>query len=336
MSSEHVKTIADIARIAGVSKATVSRALNDSPLVNAVTRERVTAIAREHGFEMNAPARRLSQRQSHVVALVTYAYKASEKVPDAFVLEIISGLTAALHAGGYDLLIIQVDSGDTSWVARYLDSGRVDGFVLLAASCTQEHLVTLEARGAPFVLWGLGSTSRAYSTVNGDSFAGGRIATEHLLRGGRRRIAFIGGPDFEGEVQDRYRGYAAALSAAGITVDETLVAYAYYTPESGATKMRELLERNGDIDAVFVCSDLMAIAAMDVLRAHGRNVPDDVAVIGYDDVAIAAHTVPPLTTVRQPGPLAGRLLAQSLIQQLRTGAVAHASIPAELVVRGSA
>jgi DNA-binding LacI/PurR family transcriptional regulator len=336
MVTERVKTIADIARIAGVSKATVSRALNDSPLVSVATRERIRGIAREHGFQMNDPARRLSRRRSDVIAFVTYEYAASERVPDAFVLEIMSGLSGGLHAGGYDLLVIQTASDDTSWIARYLDSGRVDGFVLLAASCTVEQMRALEARGAPFVIWGLESDTRNYGTVSGDSFAGGRMATEHLLRTGRNRVAFIGGPITESEVQDRYGGYAAALGAAGIAVDDELVAYGDYKPESGAAKMRELLEHRADIDAAFVCSDVMAVAAIEELRAHGRTVPGDVAVVGYDDVAIAAHSDPPLTTVRQPGPLAGRLLAQSLIQYLSTGVVTHASIPAELVVRGSA
>ena len=336
MTTETVKTIADIARLAGVSKATVSRALNHSPLVSVATRERVSAIAREHGFEMNDSARRLSRRQSNVIALVTYPYAASERVPDAFVLEIMSGLTAGLHAGGYDLLVIQIASGDTSWIARYLDSGRVDGFVLLSASCSLEHLRRLEARGAPFVVWGLDSDSRSYGTVGGDSFAGGRMATEHLLRTGRDRIAFIGGPSTESEVQDRYDGYVAALGAAGIAVDPALVAHGNWSPESGAARMRALLENDGEIDAVFVCSDLMAVAAIEELHAHGLRVPDDVAVVGYDDAAIAAHSDPPLTTVRQPGPVAGRLLAESLIRRLSTGAVTHVSIPAELVVRASA
>ena len=336
MVTRPVKTIADIARVAGVSKATVSRALNDSPLVSAATRERVTAIAHEHGFEMNDSARRLSRRQSNVIALVTYPYQASETVPDAFALEIMSGLTAGLHAAGYDLLVIQIAPGDTSWISRYLDSGRVDGFVLLVAACTEEHLQTLVARDAPFAIWGLESDTRSYSTVTGDSFAGGRMATEHLLRTGHRRIAFIGGPLMVAEVQDRYDGYAAALGAAGIELDDSLVAYGDFSPESGAVRMRELLDDHGDIDAVFVCSDLMAVAAIEELDAHGRRVPDDVAVIGYDDIALAAHNDPPLTTVRQPGPLAGRLLAQSLIQFLTTGAVTHVSIPAELVVRESA
>lgn len=351
MSDTRARTMADVARIAGVSKATVSRALNDSPLVNAETRDRVRAVAQEHGFEINATARSLSRRQSDVIALATYAkecfdpdgqqpdgFLPADKLPDAFVLEVMSGLTSGLHAHGYDLLVIQIDARDTGWVARYLDSGRVDGFVLMAmaAASDAKHLEALETRGAPFVVWGLDSTARSYSTVSGDSFAGGRIATKHLLDRGRRRIAFIGGPDNEQEVLDRHRGYMAALAAGGVEVDESLVSFGWYSTESAAARMRELLARHGDIDAVFACSDVMAMAAIEELHSHGLSIPDDVAIIGYDDIAIAAHTNPPLTTVRQPGPLAGRLLADSLIQQLKTGAIVHASIPAELVVRGSA
>lgn len=349
MTDERVRTIADIARLAGVSKATVSRALNDSPLVSVATRMRVRAIAQQHGFEMNATARSLSRRRSNVVALATYPYAAFgpderppegfvpvDRLPDTFLLEMMSGLASGLHSQGYDLLVIQIQSRDSGWISRYLDSGRVDGFVMLSGSCTRTHLEALEARGAPFIVWGLDSASDAYSTVSGDSYAGGRLATRHLLDDGRRRIALIGGPPAEQEAEDRYRGYAAALRAADTEVDESLVTRGRYSAESAAARMGELLRRRADLDAVFACSDVMAIAAIEVLRERGRRVPEDVAVVGYDDIALAAHTDPPLTTVRQPGPLAGRLLADGLIQQLRTGAVAHVSIPAELVVRESA
>jgi DNA-binding LacI/PurR family transcriptional regulator len=348
MSSTVVKTIADIARIAGVSKATVSRALNDSPLISAETRERIRAIAAQHGFEINATARSLSRRETRVIALAIYPYEpfgphepasgllAPDKLSDTFVLELLSGLAAGLHARDYDLLVIQIHPEDLSWISRYLDAGRVDGFALLAATYTAKHLEALQARDAPFVVWGLDSTSHAYSTVSGDSFAGGRLATQHLLDAGRRRIAFLGGPDLEQESMDRCRGYATALRNAHLRVDQTLVTHGWYSGESATLRLRELLKHHDDIDAVFACSDVMAIAAIEELRATGRRVPEDVAVVGYDDVALAAHANPPLTTVRQSGPLAGRLLADSLIQQLQTGAVGHVSIPAELVVRASA
>jgi DNA-binding LacI/PurR family transcriptional regulator len=330
-----INTIADIARLAGVSKSTVSRALNDSPLIGSETKERIREIAREHRFQMNDPARRLSLGQSQVVALVTYTYKA-DLVPDAFMLEMMSGISAGLHAQGYDLLVIQVSPTDTEWVSRYLESGRVDGFVLMAATCTQRHISVLSERNAPFVIWGMQSPNHGYSSVTGDSFAGGRMATEHLLASGRSRIAFLGGPARELEVQQRYDGYEAVLRDAGKAVDPALVAYGDYSPASGAAAMRVLLEGAADLDGVFVNSDLMAIAAMNEIRAYGRRIPEDIAVVGYDDVSVARHSDPPLTTIRQNGPLAGRLLAEILIQQLRTGAVTNVSIPAELVVRKSA
>jgi DNA-binding LacI/PurR family transcriptional regulator len=338
MTKESVHTIADIARLAGVSKATVSRALNDSPLISAETKERIRAIAREHDFYMNVPARRLSLQQSHAVALVTYAYKADSAVADVFMLEIMSGISSALHANDFDLLVIQVDPKDVAWTREYLETGRVDGFILLSATHTEEHLDALRELKAPFIVWGVRPGDHGYCSVSGDSVAGGRIATEHLVQAGRQRIAFLGGPAVDPEVQDRHRGYESALHAAGRTAEPSLVAYGGWdwSEESGNRVMTQLLEQAPDLDAVVVCSDLMAIAAMDVVRAHGRRVPDDVAVIGYDDISIARYSNPPLTTIRQDGPLAGRLLAENLLEHLRTGVVTSVSIPAELVVRESA
>ena len=337
--TEEVHTIADIARLAGVSKSTVSRALNDSPLIGPETKERVRAIAREHQFRMNVPARRLSLKLSNAVALVSYAHAAHSLVPDAFMLELMGGISVALHANDYDLLVIHVSPTDTEWVRRYLESGRVDGFILLSAMCTRRHLDSLVAAKAPFVIWGVPpGGGGGYGAVTGDGVAGGKIATEHLLQSGRSRIAFLGGPARDPEVRDRFQGYGDALLAAGNDVDPALVVHAsWHHPEtSSAAAIRELLERAPEIDAVFANSDLLAIGAMDALRAAGRRVPDDVAVVGYDDISVASHCSPPLTTVRQDGPLAGRLLAENLVQHMQTGVVTNVSIPAELVVRASA
>jgi DNA-binding LacI/PurR family transcriptional regulator len=332
----HPLTIADIARLAGVSKSTVSRALNDSPLIGDETKERIREIAEQHRFQINAPARRLSLKQSRTVAFVTYEYTTGFAVPDMFMLELMSGISGALHAGGYDMLVVHVDPGDTEWARGYLDTGRVDGFVLLSATCTQSNIETLVAMNAPFVVWGAPTPNHNYCSVTGDSFAGGKIATEHLIASGRSRIAFLGGPAKAIEVQDRFHGYEAALREAGRAVDSALVAHGDYSDTSGATAMRQLLKHSPDLDAVFVNSDLMAIAAMDAIRDQGRRIPDDIAVVGYDDVSIAQHSNPPLTTIRQNGPLAGKLLGQNLVQYLETGVITNVSIPAELVIRKSA
>jgi DNA-binding LacI/PurR family transcriptional regulator len=329
-------TIADIARQAGVSKSTVSRALNDSPLIGEETKRHVRAIAEQHHFRLNVPARRLSLRQSHTVAFVTYAYKRDFSVPDVFMLEIMSGASNELHAHDYDMLVVHVDPADGDWPRQYLETGRADGFILLSATCTALNLDTLVSIGAPFSIWGAPSPDHGYCSVTGDSLAGGKIATEHLLRSGRGRIAFLGGPARDPEVVDRFHGYELALREAGREPEPALTAHGDYTGASGKAAMRQLLEQAPDVDAAFVSSDLMAIAAMDEIRAHGRAVPEDVAVVGYDDVSIAQHSYPPLTTIRQNGPLAGQLLARSLVQRLQTGVITNVSIPAELVVRKSA
>jgi DNA-binding LacI/PurR family transcriptional regulator len=315
MSSKSVRTIADIARLAGVSKSTVSRALNDSPLIGEETKARIRSLAREHNFQINAPARRLSMKQSRTIAFVTHAYHKDFSVADLFGL-------------------------DTKWAHQYFDTGRVDGFILMTSSHKQSHVKAILEVDAPFIIWGVPRLSdqpkQKYCSITGDNFNGGRLAGEHLVRINRKRIGFIGGPADDLEVQQRQAGYESALKEAGQEADPALIDYGDYSNTSGAEAMKRLLEKVPDIDAVFVCSDLMAIAAMDEIREHGRRVPEDIAVVGYDDLSIAEHSNPPLTTIRQNIPLAGKLLAQNLIDYLQTGMVTNVSIPVELIVRKSA
>ncbi len=336
MNMKPVKTIADIARLAGVSKSTVSRALNDSPLIGEETKERIQALARQHNFRINVPARQLSLRQSHTIAFVTHSYQKEFSVADLFGMEIMGGVSSGLSANGYDMLVVHVDPLDTEWAHKYLDTGRVDGFILLTSTRKQHHIKTLVEMDAPFITWGSPKPGMSYCSVTGDNVSGGKLATGHLIGLGRNRIAFLGGPANELEVQNRLKGYELALEAAGRDTDPELLAYGDFSSISGATAMRTLLERVPDLDAVFINSDLMAIEAMSVLREHGRSVPEDVAVVGYDDLSIAEHSNPPLTTIRQNIPLAGRLLAQNLLQYLETGVVTNTSIPVELIVRQSA
>jgi DNA-binding LacI/PurR family transcriptional regulator len=331
-----IRTIADIAELAGVSKSTVSRALNDSPLIGEETKARIRKIARQHNFQINAPARQLSMQQSRTIAFVTHAYHKDFSVADLFGLEILGGISSGLAANEYDLLVIHVDPQDTKWVHQYLDTGRVDGFILMTSSRKQSHVKALLEVNAPFIIWGVPQPGQKYCSVTGDNFHGGKLATEHLIRSGREKIAFIGGPAYELEVQHRLNGYQAALQEAGRELDSGLIQYGDFSNTSGAEAMKRLLDKTPDPDAVFVNSDLMAIAAMDVIRGQGRRVPEDMAVVGYDDLSIAEHSNPPLTTIRQNIPLAGKLLAQNLIQYLETGTVTNVSIPVELIVRKSA
>ena len=288
MSKKTVQTIDDIARLANVSKSTVSRALNDSPLIKQETKERIQAIAREHNFRINAPARNLSMRQSRTVAFVTHAYHMEcFSMEDLFGLEIMGGIAHGLHTLGYDLLVVHVNPRDTGWAHQYLDSGRVDGFILMTSNRKQSHIKTLVEMGAPFIVWGIPVPKYNYCSVTGDNITGGRLATEHLIHTGRQRIAFLGGPSDELEVQHRFKGYETALQAAGRSVNPNMLAYGDYSHDSGITAMQRLLEQSPDLDAVFVNSDLMAIGAINVIQNSGKRVPEDIAVVGYDDLSIA-------------------------------------------------
>jgi len=338
MSDKPVETIADIARLAGVSKSTVSRALSDSPLICTETKERIRAIAHEHEFQVNAAASRLSLKTSHTLAFVAHPYyqKKGFGVADLFMLEILGGISAGLAISHYDLLMVHVNPLETDWPARYLKTGRADGFILMTSTRKQHHIRALLAMKAPFIIWGTPGSDQSYCSVTGDNFRGGKLAAEHLIRTGKRRIAFLGGPEDELEVQKRFDGFQSAHLEAGLTVDPKLVTYGWYSNESGAERTRELLERAPEIDAIFANSDFMAIAAMRVAQEMGRRIPDNLAVVGYDNLTIAEESNPPLPPVSQNIPLAGRLLAQNLIQYLQTGVVTNVTLPAELVIRKSA
>lgn len=337
MSKETVKTIDDIARIAKVSKSTVSRALNDSPLVNQETRARIQTIAREHSFNINVPARNLSLRSSKTIAYVSHAiYCDAYSKVDLFGLEIMGSVGIGLHKLGYDFMVVYANPREIRWAHQYISSGRVDGFILVSSVYKQAHLNALAEIGAPHIVWGSPPPKCSCCSVAGDNLAGGRIAAEYLINTGRQSIAFLGGPAEEVEVKERLNGFETALHTAGRGVNPDRIARGDYSYESGVTAMQRLLKQNPDLDAVFVTSDLMAVGAINAVQDSGKRVPEDIAVVGYDNLSIASYNCLPLTTIGQNVPLAGRLLAQNLIQFIQTGVVTHVTIPVELIVRKSA
>jgi DNA-binding LacI/PurR family transcriptional regulator len=329
-----LKSIDDIARLAGVSKSTVSRALNDSPLVGEETKARIVAIAKDHEFKPSAIARNLSTRKSRTIAFVNCAFlKYEGGLSDLFSIEIMGGIGLGLYELGYDMLIASINPGDRDWVPGYLDSGKVDGFILMTSESKKEHVDLLLESGAPFIAWGFGAGR--YCSVSGDDARGGRLAAERFLSRGRRRIGFIGGPRVETEVKERYRGFSEALRDAGLDPKQ-LAAFCDYSEHAAEREMAALLRRPGGVDAVFVAGDLMAIAAMRSIKAAGLRIPDDVAVIGYDDLTIASYVTPSLTTVNQNVPGAGRILARDLVAFLEKGVVSTTTVPVRLVERESA
>lgn len=336
MGTKTVNTIEDIAKLANVSKSTVSRALNDSSLINTETKERINAIAKEHNFCINSPARNLSKRESLTIAYVTHSHHGGCAKEDMFGLEIMSAIGAGLDEIGYDLLVIHVKPRDDSWAHQYFDGGRVDGFILMKYGRKNLNIKLLTDLGAPFITWGIPEPGQSWCSVMGDNISGGILATEHLIRIGRKKIAILCGPEDDLETHNRLKGYETALQSVDRELDPELRVSGDYSMESGVAGMQQLLSKAPDLDAVFVCSDVMAIGAIKVIQNMGKRIPEDIAVVGYDDLPIATFNNLPLTTVRQNIKMSGKLLAQNLVQYIKTGVVTHVTVPVELVVRKSA
>lgn len=334
---KEARTIADIARLANVSPSTVSRALSDSPLISAETRARVQALAREHNYTIHAGAQSLRlQRTQTLAAVVSINQPSGRTWTDPFLLELLGEIAVAASQREHDLLLSEIHPDSGEWDSRFLRGGRADGIILISRLSERvRRAEALQANGAPFVVWGPMMAKQAYCSVGSDDYQGGSLAAEHLLRLGRRRIAFLGSDPDIWEMQLRENAYVATLAAAGRTVDGRCIVKSISTSQAGYEAMRRLLVHAPDLDAVIVASDVMALGALEALRSAGRSVPQDVAMVGYDDISLAAYCSPPLTTVRQDMAAAGSLLVDRLLARIEGQETPSVVLPVELVIRES-
>ncbi|MGD9209948.1 MAG: LacI family DNA-binding transcriptional regulator [Desulfobacteraceae bacterium] len=328
-----VNTLSDIAKLAGVSKSTVSRALNNSSLISKKTREHIQAIAREHNFATHQVARCLSLKRSHTIGLIVPIHK-NKYINDPFLVELLGGILFGTAEYGYDLLIGQPQENDPGRVQYYIDSKRADGLILLGCKGYLRTVTDTFQLQYPIIVWDA-AEDLVYCSVNSNNVVGGRLAVAHLLEVGCWQIAFLGGPKDTPEVRLRYQGYAEMLRESGRESNPALVVYGDYTSRSGYENMQEILHRVPSVDGVFACSDFKAIGAMEAIREKGRHVPDEIAVVGFDDVSLAAHCSPPLTTIRQNILQAGKTLVRNLMQYLEDNIITKTILPVELVVRKS-
>lgn len=329
-------TIRQVAAAAGVSRATASRVISGSPLVSGQARAAVEAAIADLGFTPNPVARNLARGRTGSVALVVPEPN-SRVLTDPFFGDIIVGLSACLEEADLQMvLLIARADGNTMRTVRYLTSGHVDGAVIASHHRDDELNRLLVESNLPCVFIGrpLGVTNSHY--VDLDNVAGARMATEHLIARGHRRIGTIAGPADMTAGIDRLEGWREAMRAAGLPTDA--VAFGDFTEGSGAVAMGRLLEEHPGLDAVFAASDLMASGALLRLGVLGIRVPEDVAVFGFDDLGFAETTDPPLSTVAQPvagmAALAGTML-QSLIAGEDIG-TEPGIFPPRLVIRASA
>jgi DNA-binding LacI/PurR family transcriptional regulator len=329
--------MADLARLAGVAPSTVSRALGGHPAIPEGTRARILALAAEHNYRVNVRARALRLQRSHTVAAIFPQGKGSARLmSDPFYLEIMGAMSDELSKHGYDLLVSLSRGNETAWYQRYVLERRADGLLLLERDIEAKGVRRLSEAGVPFVAWGPILPGQQHISVGGDSFQGALLAVKHLIARGRRTIGFIGGDKTMIETQQRFAGYQAALREAGFGYRARLVRYTDYTPLQARAAVGELLEANARLDAIFFCSDVMAVTSFETLRQRGKRIPDDVAVVGYDDIPLASYAHPRLTTIRQEVVAGGRLMVSKLLALLAGETVASEMLPVSLQLRESA
>ncbi|MEU4197750.1 LacI family DNA-binding transcriptional regulator [Kribbella sp. NPDC026611] len=326
-------TLDEVAERAGVSRSAASRVINNAPHVSKAKREAVQRAVAALGYVPNATARALATQQVGAVVLAISSDN-PQVFADPFFAEVVVGISSVLEETELELILMMATSsrGQTR-LEQLLRSRQADGVMLMSMHGDDPLARLAEQADVPVVFGGrpVGFEPRYY--VDADNRGGARLATEHLIAGGRTRIATITGRMDEGAGTARYKGYQEALAVAGL--DASRVVHGDFSEESGTRAMHELLARHPDLDAVFIASDQMAIGALRVLQDAGKQVPDDVAVVGFNDITTARHTTPPLTTISQPIQSLGNQMAQMLLSLLAGNQPTPLILPTRLVLRAS-
>ncbi|HEX7814271.1 LacI family DNA-binding transcriptional regulator [Dyella sp.] len=319
--------MADLAALAGVSKITVSRALSDSPLVNRKTRDHVQALAREHGYKLNVSARNLRLRRSHTVAVIVEMKPSSDRTMfDPYPLVLLGGISQELTAAGYSVLLTTRQGATAAAVQA------ADGMILLGQGVRQDAVRRFDKLGLPMVVWGAQAEHDEHVVVGSDNRSGGAAVARRFVAHGRQNPVFIGNPSHL-EIFERLSGFVDALAEHGIK--PLLIRRDEFTVASGVDAIESLASRGVAFDAVFACSDLLAMGAVRAIEALGRKVPVDVSVVGYDDMPLAASFMPPLSSVRQDWQAGGILLARKALALIQGQPVESESLPVELVERAT-
>ncbi|UVO51864.1 LacI family DNA-binding transcriptional regulator [Sphingomonas sp. SUN019] len=327
----------DIAALAGVSQPTVSRALRGDKTVSEATRLRIEAIATQLNYKVDKNASSLRRGSSNTLALLFFEDQAPDgSAINPFFLSMLGSILHTCAARKYDLLTsFQQLSAD--WHVDFEDSRKADGIILLGYGDYEKYrgrLEQLERQGTHFVRWGSVEPGGRGTTIGCDNFSGGRDAGQHLIERGRRRIAFLGdATDHYPEFRARYQGCVAAQREHGLKTDAALVIDALSVEDDGYAAAQVLLARGVAFDAIFAASDMIAIGAMRALEEAGLRVPEDVSIVGFDDIPAAGLSHPPLTTIAQDYRRAGEMLVDTLIRQIAAKPTDTTLLAPKLVVR---
>ena len=328
-------TMGDIARMAGVSEATVSRALSGSPVVAAKTRQRILELARATNFSVNEQARNLALGRSQTIEVIFAIEPGTlQHVSDPFFVDMLAALIDTLADQGYDVLVSKSAPWDADRPGCAFLGGRAAGVIFVGQGRHRSEIRDFARSHRQAVTWGAVEGPDDHCVVGSDNVGGGQLATEHLLKLGRRSIVFLGDPSLP-EIAQRFEGYQRALMAAGVPLDDRLVISAPFDIVRARAATQPLIELYPAFDAIFAASDMIALAAIATLRDRGITVPEDVAVVGFDDISAGALVDPALTTVHQDIRGASRMLVDRLIASIAGQDAPSEIIGTRLIVRRS-
>lgn len=334
MAIKRAITMEDIARLANVSKPTVSRALSDSPLVKPETREHVLSVARRHGYAVNRNAQKLRQKRTNTIAVsLDFRSHQQNHIADPFIFDLLAGVSEALGDCSQDVLLCAPSHNDSESFQQILTGKAADGFIVLGQGHREAMLTELSGSGAPLVVWGAQSPGTDYCVVGSDNLRGGLLAGRYFLQQGRRRFLFVGDVSFR-EIHLRREGLRQAVAEGGPDIVLRELEAGNFSFESNYEIANRFLASGEPVpDAIFAFSDTAAMAFIRAFREAGLRVPEDVSVVGYNDIPSAEYFSPPLTTVRQDNHQAGRLLVDKLMDMLDGLPAESATIETELIVR---
>lgn len=333
---ETVRTITDLARLAGVSAGTVSRALAGKSLVNAKTREKIVDLAREHGFRPNQMASGLRRQKTGVIGVaIPLGHDTRQQLSDSFFMTLLGYLADELTAHGYDLMLRRVvPETDADWLDRFIGSGMIDGVIVIGQSDQFERIEEVADGYKAMVVWGNHQEGQRHCVVGTDNRLGGRFAAERLIAAGARRLAFLGDT---GPMEFAARFAGAQDVAARLALAPVVPLPTHLSPERAGEEIAHHLAAHGHgIDGIFAATDTLAALCLTELRARGLTVPGDVKLVGFDDLPIARQTVPPLTTVRQDIAAGARGLVDLLLRRLAGETTESLVLPPELIIRQTA
>lgn len=329
------RTITDLARLAGVSAGTVSRALAGNSLVNAKTRDRIQKLARDHGFQLNRVASNLRRQKTGVIGVVIpLGHDRRQQVSDSFFMTLLGHLADALTEGGYDLMLRRViPDHDGHWLDRFIGSGMIDGVIVIGQSDQFARIEEVAARYRPMVVWGNREPGQIHCAVGSDNRLGGQLAARRLIEGGATHLAFLGDPE-PIEFAARYAGARDAAEAAGVPIE---VYPTHLSPDRMAGEITAHMDTIvGRANGIFAATDTLAVAALRELRERGVAVPGRMRLVGFDDLPIAAQTMPPLTTVHQDIAAGARGLVDLLLRRIAGEDAESLVMPPALVARETA